>query len=682
MSNYTLFHCHSEYSLLDGYSKPKDIVKRAKELGMKAIGISDHGTVAGHVELAEEAKKEGIKPILGIELYCALDPAPLKKDRSNTHMVCFARNESGLKDLWKMASYSNEPELFYYRPRINLENWVHPETKKLYYGIEHFAKNNGIIFISGHQGSFLSDFLFCDLFGDPKKRSEDIRKAYSQYKEKDIDFYRQFLKDGWLEKTCEFALKMETLLGKGNLLIEIQDELNPKDKLPLWIHPLITECLRKVSDETNIPKIASSDPHYAYPEDYIDQRLMVSINMKETEESIDRKMSESGHDVFVFFGSTNFYIHSIEEMSKKFTKEELDRTNEIADQIEDYNITKAPKIPAFTLPEFPKDAKYLKDIEKDKNKCLLHLVIEAAKNKKPWETNKKNIKEDYWNRIKEEFDIIVKANLADYLLIVWDFMSFCRYRPADGSFDWMNNLKKDGKIDKIYTGIGRGSVGGSLICYFLGIHGVDPLKYNLLFSRFFNPARLKDLMDIDTDVEAGKRDLLIDYLSYKYGSDKIAQISTYGRIQGRAAIKDIFRVKGVENAFEIANKISEYIPDEAKIADELQEVRDSGEDYQIIEWAIDNNKELEPFYKEYKELFDQAIRVEGTKRNQSRHASGFVITTEPIEELFPMILDTKSKKKIINLGMNEAAKTSAVKIDILGLNLLDKLSMCQRLVNG
>lgn len=682
---YTLYHCHSDGSLLDGFAKPKEIVQRAKELNMKSIGISDHGNVINHIKFHSECKKNGIKPILGIELYCSLEPAYLKVNRDHTHMVMFAKNKNGLKDLWRMVSYSNKPEIYYYKPRLQLHNVLDKETNQTWYGVEEFTKNNNIIGISGHQGSYLSDNLFADIFGDPEKRKQDIRKAYGQYKEADEKYHEKFLKANWLESTCNLALELENVFGKGNFFIELQDELNPNDQLPLWVHPVIVNCLREVSKCTGIPAIASSDPHYAYKEQAIDQRAVVMINMREDEESVQKKLDSSDEtDVMVFFGSDQFFIHSYEEMSEKFSRDELELTNRISDLVEEYEIKEPQQIPTFPVDtvEFDKNNQYLKDCPTDQDKLLMYLAIKGAQELKPWEISGID-KKLYWDRLQEEAKILFKAGLSNYLLLVWDFMSFANYRPADGSFDWQANLRNNGDIDPLPTGAGRGSIGGCLTAYFLKIHKADSLKYNLLFSRFFNEARIGDLADIDTDLSIAARDIIVQYLEWKYGSNRVAQILTLGKIMGKQGIRDLIRIKGIKNGVDLASEISEFVPDEASIADELQLMKNEGDDGKILEWCLENSEDFKKYYNspELKTIIDQAIRIEGTYRNAGRHASGFVIANDDVENLYPMVLDTKSKKQIIGFDMKNIASTSAVKIDLLGLGLLSKLDLCQKLVN-
>lgn len=640
------------------------------------------------LEHIKHAKKQGIKPILGNEIYVSHQPAQLrsKENRWLTHQVVWAKNYEGWKQLIKLTSHSNDPRLFYYRNRIYPWNTTF-EDGSFCYGLEHFCDGNLQTF-SGHQGSHLSDNLFCNLYSEnPAEEKKKLKKAYSQYKESDIEFYRKFLKEDWLESTCELALKFEKMFGKGNFFVEVQNGLNPKDRLALWIHPLIVECLRIVSKEIGIPAVASSDPHYARPEDAPDQRLMVMVNMKQTEAGVQAKLdSESEDDVMVFFGSDNFYIHSYEEMAAKFTKEELDNTLKIADQVEEYDISHKPYLPKFDVPEFPRNdfSGLCKSIE---DEYLIYLCIEGAKQKRPWEKSEIE-KEKYWDRLKEEFEVIVKSGLSGYFLLIWDICMSADFCPKDKSFDWRNNLKNNKAIDPISRGPARGSAGGCIISYLCGITGMDPIKYGLFFGRFYNEGRnTKDHIeypDIDLDFCVLGREWIIKYIEWKYGKENVAQIVTFQKMQGRAALKDVFRVKGIQGGFDLANEISQYIPNESEVLDEIQEMKDSGEeDYGLIRWAIDNEPEMKKYYNDplLKHCFDQAIRCEGRKRGKGKHPSGVIATPNKTEECFPMVFDPKTKERIIGVDMNDAAKLGGIKGDILGVSAITKLKFAQDLIN-
>ncbi len=680
--SYALNHIHSSKSLLDGFGKTDDIAKRAKELDLNFISISDHGNCGNHYDFIKSLKKHGIRGSVGIEFYISHEPAAAKLNRYNTHFVCWAKNEQGVKDIWKACTYANEPFNFYYKPRISLKNWINPEDNKEYYGLEHFVKDGNCIGINGHWGTLLSNCLFADYDSDPKEREAALDKAFNTKKGLKSDHFEKLLIPNWLESCSKYALMLQDIFGKGNFAIELQDAVSEKDKVPLYITETIVKCLRQVSKETGIPAVCSDDPHYVYEKDARNQKVMVMLNLKEDEASVQKQIDDQGHDTMVFFTSDNFYIHDYEYMKTKYTEEEIQNGIKLNEGIKLPNLDKQPYMPSFEVPDFPIDQSYLNNIEKKEDKFLMYLAVEGAKRTKPWLISKKD-KELYWNRLKSETEIIFKFNLSNYFLVVWDVCMAADNRPKDHSYKWST---AEYKRDPITRGVGRGSAAGCLLSYFTDITGLDPIAYDLLFSRFLNAGRFtKDhisLPDVDIDFEPSGREWIIEYLKSKYGEDKVSHIITFGKIKGRNAIKDIFRIKGIENGFEIANKICEFIPDEATISDEIQEMKDAGDkEYGIIEWAIDNKPELAEYYKEYKEIFDQAMELENIERSAGKHPSGIVLTPIPTQDCFPMCFDTKTKTKIIGVDYKNVESMGGCKLDILGVSILGKLKYVENLYN-
>jgi DNA polymerase-3 subunit alpha len=235
-------------------------------------------------------------------------------------------------------------------------------------------------------------------------------------------------------------------------------------------------------------------------------------------------------------------------------------------------------------------------------------------------------------------------------------------------------------------GPGRGSAAGCLVSYLIGITSIDPIQYNLIFERFYNSGRnTKDrisMPDIDVDVPINKREYIIDYIKNKYGHNKVSQMITFNTMKGRGALKEVLRVYG-NIPFEEMNRITKCIPDEAKIADELQEMKEDTGEASIIRWALENNVDK---LKEWcyidddnnlsgplAKRFEQAIRLEGTKSNQSKHAAGVVISSESLDTVCPMIYDSKNKQLIAGMEMQDLESLGVIKFDVLGIAMLDKI---------
>lgn len=229
------------------------------------------------------------------------------------------------------------------------------------------------------------------------------------------------------------------------------------------------------------------------------------------------------------------------------------------------------------------------------------------------------------------------------------------------------------------------SAAGCLVSYLIGITDVDPLEYGLLFERFFNPARASSLPDIDVDVPAEHRDEVIDYIKDKYGHENVSQMITFGRLQGRAALKEVLRINDAVSFTEM-NEITKSIPNEAEISDQLE----VAEDKSIINWALENQSEdLEGWcHKDddgnlvgpLADIFKQAIRIEGTNKSHGKHAAGVIVSKHRLKDVCPMIND-KNGVPVAAFEMGDLETLGLVKLDILGIDLLSKVMEIQEVNN-
>jgi DNA polymerase-3 subunit alpha len=621
--NYQVLHCHSHYSLLDGLSKPDKIAERCANIGVSACAITDHGNIAGTVKFYAAMKKAGIKPLLGCELYiCDHDPSIKQKENKDlSHFLILAKNLKGWKNLIEIVSLSNSPEFYYHRPRLNLE--VLGQT----------ISRGDIIGITGHLGSTLSDCIVSEDTIDPN----------------------------WKSKGTSLIEHLKDIFGKENLFLEAQ--LMDKDNLP--IQQKLTDCVRELGQYTNTNIVCTPDAHYVNKEDAIDQRILLCNNLKTTFGEINRKI-DGGESVPMgcFFNSDNYHILNQEEIKLLHNETEIANTNLVSDMCEQYDILSKPKLPPFNCPNNMDDAEYLRELcrngwrEKIQNKIS------------------KPEQDVYADRIKYELGVLQGADLSSYFLIVQDIVNY---------------VKKESWL----PGPGRGSAAGCLVSYLIGITNIDPIKYNLLFDRFYNAGRNNadhiSMPDIDVDVPIDKRENIISYIKNKYHHDKVSQMITFNTIKGRGALKDVLRVYG-NITFDEMNQITKNIPDESKIADELQEMKDETGEASIIRWALENNRDKLKdwcFIDDDNNLqgplakrFEQAIRLEGTKSNQSKHAAGIVISSEPLNQVCPMVYDTKNNQYIAGMEMQDLESLGIIKFDILGVAMLDKIMTIQNLLKG
>jgi DNA polymerase-3 subunit alpha len=403
-------------------------------------------------------------------------------------------------------------------------------------------------------------------------------------------------------------------------------------------------------------------------EDANDQRVLLCNSLNTNFKEVSDKMVR-GEDVGLgtFFRSRNYHIPSYDEMIiGGNTPGELAETLELASMCEGYKLTGPPMLPQFPCPGGIPSKDYMRQLlDKGWGERWpkMQKVIEATH----------HTEEEYRARLESEFATLTNVGLADYFLIVDDIIKWAR---------------RQGQI----TGAGRGSAAGALTLYLMSVTHIDPIEFDLLFERFYNAGRNTpehvSLPDVDMDFESKQRGKVIEYIRGRYGHDRVAQMLTFTRLQGRGAMKDVLRAHAA-CSFEEMNKITEHIPDEADISDQLQAMREidkqEGGDGEasIIQWALENNvEELKqwayldddnrvqgPFAK----FFEQAIRLEGTKKSQSKHAAGIVIAQQPLADICPMIYDKSTGEMICGFEMSELEAMGHVKFDILAVSMLDKV---------
>ena len=404
--------------------------------------------------------------------------------------------------------------------------------------------------------------------------------------------------------------------------------------------------------------------HYVEREHADLHRIVLCGKLKTTLHKVKKGgLSKQDEHFSVFFESSAFYVRNKQQSSKLCIDDpRMDDFDDIFNKCENYNILSKPMLPTFETPNGETEAEYLRELARAGWKKLLGDTVTGQEERKV-----------YGDRFRKEYDVIEKANLFGYFLIVWDILNWCREQG------WM-------------VGPGRGSAAGCLISYLVGITQIDPIEFDLLFERFYNEGRNTEdhisLPDVDMDVPGNKRDEIIARLKEKYGANNVSQMLTFGRLQGRSAMKEVLRVNDACGFAEM-NEITKYIPDEAAISDQLAEMDE--EDRSIIRWTLQNRADdlmdychinddgyLEGDFAEY---FQQAIDIEGTFKTQGKHAAGVVISAEPLYKVCPMVNQKSGGEKIAGLEMNDLEALGHVKFDLLGLNLLDKLMHIKELIN-
>ena len=595
---------------MDGLSKPAQIAARCQALGLRSCAITDHGSISGAVQFYKSLKAKNIKPILGCELYISDEDSTIK-NKENAKLTHFIVLAK-IKQGWhNLISLVSESN--------NKENFYH-KPRLSFNKLAPYLDGN-ILGFCGHLGSTLS-----------YKLSQDPDNA---------------TKIG-----TEFISQMKDLFGADNFFLEAQ--LMDQENLPQQI--ALTQIIRDLGKQTNTKVICTPDAHYCSQEDAVDQRILLCNNLKTTLVDINKKLLNN-EDVMMdcFFKSDKYYILSAEEMRELHTEEEISNTNLVDSMCESYDILHKPMLPSFECPKGLNPDEYLRELCRVGWREKIKDVIPEDK------------QTEYVERIKHELEVLQGAGLSSYFLIVQDILRYVREN------DWL-------------PGPGRGSAAGCLVSYLIGITSIDPIRYDLIFERFYNTGRNTSdrisMPDIDVDVPINKREEIIKYIKDKYGYNKVSQMITYNTMKGRGALKEVLRVYG-NISFDEMNRITKFIPDEAKIADELQEMKEETGEASIIRWALENNVDKLKdwcYINEDNELsgplakrFEQAIRLEGVKSNQSKHAAGIAISIQDLSDVCPMIYDTKNDQLIAGMEMQDLEDLGVIKFDILGVAMLDKI---------
>ncbi len=387
----------------------------------------------------------------------------------------------------------------------------------------------------------------------------------------------------------------------------------------------INPFLQEVSQSESVPLVATNDVHYTHPEDQVAQEVLVCIGSNKILQD-DSRMT---------LGSNQFYFKTVEQMRELFKDipEACDNTLEIAERCNfHFQLKDSQGQPIYYLPSFPttKTKSLSEELQQRASQGLESRFVEA-KHRGEEITDPA----PYWERLKYELGVIEKMGFNGYFLIVCDFIGWA-------------------KAHGIPVGPGRGSGAGSLVAYSLGITDLDPLPYRLIFERFLNPERIS-MPDFDIDFCQEKRSQVIEYVTKKYGESSVSQIITYGRLQTRAAIRDVGRVLGM--TFSEVDVISKLVPDRLGIT--LQE-------------SIDE----EPRFKELMEadpkiqtLIELALKIEGLVRHAGIHAAGVVIADGNIVDHAPLYRGADGEN-VVQYDMKHAEKIGLIKFDFLGLKTL------------
>lgn len=569
MKPFVHLHSHTEFSLLDGISRLPDMVRRAKELEQPALAITDHGNMYAAIYFYKECMSQGVKPIIGCEVYVTegsrFDKPEGRSRERLKHLILLAETMEGYRNLVKIVSKAST-EGMYFRPRAD-----HDLLREY---------SSGIIALSACIQGEVPQLIL-------QENMDGARRAVEWY----IETY-----------------------GKENFFLEIQNHGLPEELRA-------QQVLCQLADEYGLGIVASNDFHYVMQEDADAQDIRVCIQTGRRRAEVDR----------LKFPNDQFYMKSGDEMAELFSHipGALENTLAIANRCNVVFNFDEHHLPHFDVPEGETSKSYLRKVCENE---IPRLYGEST--------------ETLLKRLDYELDVIGTMGFEDYFLIVWDYVRYAREH-------------------NILVGPGRGSAAGSVVAYLLGITGLDPLKYDLLFERFLNPERVS-MPDIDIDFCYERRGETIDYVTRKYGQARVSQIITFGTEAARAVIRDVGRVLDLPLAE--VNRIAKMIPNELGIT---------------LEKAL-KGKELKELYESdpnVRELFDFGKKLEGIARNSSTHAAGVVISADSLDDHVP-VQNSNEEGFVTQYDKDNIEELGLLKMDFLGLRTLTVMGDALKLIKA
>ncbi len=675
MPKFTHLHVHTHFSMLDGMSKISDLVDKCQRTGMHSIAITDHGNMYGIKEFkdycnnvnkkisdkikdqkkileSEDASSEDktsaqneidkletqfFKPIIGIEAYCAHNSRKEKTDRG-WHLILLAKNKKGYQNLCKLSSIAFT-EGFYFHARID-----HELLEKYH---------EGIIVSSACLGGEVPKKIMA---GDLKGAEESV-----------LWFKNIFGDDYYLELQRHQTDKP----GGDTSTFERQQEVN--------------RVLLELAEKHNIKTIATNDVHFVEEEHAEAHDRLICIS---TQSKFDdpKRMHYTKQE----------WLKTPEEMEAIFADlpEALENTQEIVDKVEDYSIDSDPIMPIFPIPEsFGTEDTYRNKFsekelfdeftrdehgnvvlsENDANKKieklggynrLYRIKLEADYLAKlTWEGAEirygKDLTDEQRERIIFELHIMKTMGFPGYFLIVMDYIRAAREELG------------------VSVGPGRGSAAGSVVAYCLKITDIDPLKYDLLFERFLNPDRIS-LPDIDVDFDDDGRERVLNWVTEKYGKEKVAHIITYGTMAAKNSIADVARVQNTN--LDIVSQLKALIPEREfpdGIKDENGKVFDKKPKVTIGN-CLKYVPELKEIYNgpdsTLHDVLMYASQLEGTNRQTGIHACGVIIGAADLTDFAPMsIIKDKTTNQDVVVTQYDGhviENVGLIKMDFLGLSTL------------
>lgn len=612
MTDFVSLHNQTEFSILDSLNTPKGLIKRAKELGQKAIAITDHGTLAGAWDAWKASKDAGVKLIIGCECYFQDDATNVSE--KFRHVVLLAKNAIGYRNLLTLNKKGFDQNSFVGKRVYSVLDWKLLEKH-----------TEGLICLTACGNGIIS----------------------------------QLLMNGRIDDAEKTLLRLKDLFG-DNLGVEIQPN-NMKRGSNIFNDEIDQDFLNRqlvrLGKKHGVRVVAACNAQYLTKEEAPVHDAFLAIGAHQPIYSNYR----------LRYPVPEFYLKTGDEVKEFFTRTYRDDAQTFVDNsIYFADLCEVPQWidPKFSnpsgkeLPIFPvKDepdylmfrkwvAEHPVEIQMlDEDKLYLRYKCAVQFNSRVTGLTPEQ-RAQYNKRIDEELDVLEYHGFSSYMLIVADFIEWARKH-------------------EIAVGEGRGSVGGSLVAYLLGIHQADPIKYNLIFARFHNKEK-SSFPDIDTDFAPSGREKVQNYLRQKYGEDHVAHVSNVNTITPKVYVKDIARVCEIggskEDALRIGNEVADCIPAEIH--------------------SIDDALTKVPLFAEYAKKYPEFVKYKdicGKYRAWSTHAGGIIISARPLTGLVPLRKD-KDGALAIEYDKDKAEENGLVKMDTLGLSTLDIIGQTMQLI--
>ncbi len=562
---------HTEFSLQDSVVRIPELVERAAQLGMPAVAVTDQNNLFAMVKFYREALKQGVKPIIGVDV------------------LLRARGERAVPS--RLTLLCKDPGGYQNVTNLITRAWLEGQDK----GIPLIDRawldattTSGLIALSGAADG-------------------DVGRALIAGRE---------------PEAMGMAREWQALFG-DRYYLELQRLGRAEDEA------LVTRCVA-LSQKTGIAVVATNDVRFLTAADFEshEARVCIAEGAQLADPARPRRYTDAQ------------YLRSPEEMARLFADipEALRNSVEIARRCSLPLKLGESRLPVFPLPEGVSVETYIRE-ESERGFATRAAAFDEAQRARI---------DEYRQRLDSELVVISKMGFAGYFLIVADFIRWAR---ANG----------------VPVGPGRGSGAGSLVAYSLGITDIDPLKYDLLFERFLNPERVS-MPDFDIDFCMDGRDRVIEYVSQKYGRERVSQIITYGTMAAKAVVRDVGRVLGMGYGY--VDKIAKLIPFELGIT---------------LDDALEKEPELKRLYKEdeeIKNLIDLAKSLEGLTRNAGMHAGGVVIAPSKLTEFAPLYADDKGGSVVTQFDKDDVEAAGLVKFDFLGLRTLTVISRAVKIINA